>query len=355
MPYFFKAEAVNVLFIHIPKTGGTSIEDYFYKKYNIPKNETSLYCGYIKRHGVSLQHQSYKDIMNDRNVTIHPENLQVIAAVRHPYERVISDLFYFNLIEPNMTSDEVEPILIDFITSNKNKFDGHNRPQWTFVASKDNTDAIDNDIVILRHEALNRDMHACGFTDFDVRTNVNKKKHEPYVSYLTAHAMHELNRVYAKDFEWFHYTPTIVGETTPKPKKPEVPKPVVPKPAAPYAAKHLNPHTHDLLCDAPVHVPAKPVPVPAKPVHVPAKPVPVPTKPVPVPMPELARLVATTHVPAPMKVSLPQNVPPQVRLRPLPSRHNPMLKPLPSRHTPVQPMVLTSARALINAQTKFSK
>ena len=351
MPYFFKAGSVNVIFIHIPKTGGTSIEDYFYKKYNVPKNETSLYSGYIKRHGVSLQHQSYQDIMNDRNVTIHPENLQVIAAVRHPYERVISDLFYFNLIEANMTSDEVEPILIDFITSNKNKFDGHNRPQWTFVASKDDTDAIDNDIVILRHESLHRDMHDCGFTDFDVRTNVNKKKHEPYVSYLTEHAINELNRVYAKDFVWFHYAQTIVGETKPKPTKPVVPKPVVPKPvvpkpAAPYAAKHLDPHKHNLLCDAHVPVPAKPVPVPVKHVPVPVKPV-----------PELARLVATTHVPAPApkKLSLPPNVPPQVRLRPLPSRHNPMLKPLPSRHTPAQPMVLTSARALINAQTKFSK
>lgn len=41
MPYF-KNDNVNVLFIHIPKTGGTSIENYFSSKFNI-KLDKSLY------------------------------------------------------------------------------------------------------------------------------------------------------------------------------------------------------------------------------------------------------------------------------------------------------------------------
>ena len=42
MPYF-KNDNVNILFIHIPKTGGTSLDNYFSKKYNIDLNDKSLY------------------------------------------------------------------------------------------------------------------------------------------------------------------------------------------------------------------------------------------------------------------------------------------------------------------------
>jgi len=45
MPYFNKA---NILLIHIPKTGGTSIEIYFSQKYNIPLNSHSIYYRYYE-------------------------------------------------------------------------------------------------------------------------------------------------------------------------------------------------------------------------------------------------------------------------------------------------------------------
>ena len=40
MPYF-KNNRINLLFIHIPKTGGSSLEKYFNVKYNIPLNYKS--------------------------------------------------------------------------------------------------------------------------------------------------------------------------------------------------------------------------------------------------------------------------------------------------------------------------
>ena len=42
MPYF-KNDNINVLFIHIPKTGGTSVENYFSSKFNIKLNSKSLF------------------------------------------------------------------------------------------------------------------------------------------------------------------------------------------------------------------------------------------------------------------------------------------------------------------------
>jgi hypothetical protein len=59
MPYF-KNKNINILFVHIPKTGGSSIEQYFSKKYNILLNNSSLF-GYNKLNITeSLQHIQYK-------------------------------------------------------------------------------------------------------------------------------------------------------------------------------------------------------------------------------------------------------------------------------------------------------
>jgi hypothetical protein len=42
MPYF-QNKNVNILFIHIPKTGGSSLELYFSNKYKIPLDIKSLH------------------------------------------------------------------------------------------------------------------------------------------------------------------------------------------------------------------------------------------------------------------------------------------------------------------------
>lgn len=48
MPYF-KNDTINILFIHIPKTGGTSLEEYFSSKFNIKLNKYSLETLKIKQ------------------------------------------------------------------------------------------------------------------------------------------------------------------------------------------------------------------------------------------------------------------------------------------------------------------
>lgn len=44
MPYF---RNINTLYIHVPKTGGMSIEEYFYSKTCLDKNEKSIYGGIL--------------------------------------------------------------------------------------------------------------------------------------------------------------------------------------------------------------------------------------------------------------------------------------------------------------------
>jgi hypothetical protein len=59
MPYF-KTNNKNVLFIHIPKTGGTSVEHYLSEKYSLPLNHKNLY-------GI-IQNNEYININSSHNI-----------------------------------------------------------------------------------------------------------------------------------------------------------------------------------------------------------------------------------------------------------------------------------------------
>ena len=67
MPYF-KKNNTNILFIHIPKTCGSSLEKYFSNKYDIPLNKESLYLEFDKTIvnniiiNNSLQHNTYQTL-----------------------------------------------------------------------------------------------------------------------------------------------------------------------------------------------------------------------------------------------------------------------------------------------------
>ena len=96
MPYFHNKD-VNLLFIHIPKTGGTSISDYFVKKYNIPLNELS-FAGFNIANNINVptDHFTYKNIYIDYLLNLDLSNLKILTVVRNPYERLISHLFFLN-------------------------------------------------------------------------------------------------------------------------------------------------------------------------------------------------------------------------------------------------------------------
>ena len=102
MPYF-KNDDINVLLVHIPKTGGTSLESYFYSKFKIPKNNNSLFS-HIKTKRLldakmninsTLQHITYNQMVKYSKIfNIDFDNIKIISIVRNPYERLVSDLFY---------------------------------------------------------------------------------------------------------------------------------------------------------------------------------------------------------------------------------------------------------------------
>jgi len=205
MPYF-KNKDINLLFIHIPKTGCTSIELYFLNKYNIVLNEKSLFMNKHKfankiKVNSTFQHMTWRTIYKYKKYfKINFNNLQILTIVRNPYERIISDLFYYNIINIKSKKREVYNIIQNYI--NLTKLDNHNIPQYIFITDK-NKNLIPN-VKILHTETLTMDMHQLGYTDFNLHITSNDKQIN-YYNYLNNDSIKLINEYYDTDFTLFGY------------------------------------------------------------------------------------------------------------------------------------------------------
>jgi hypothetical protein len=205
MPYF---RELNLLFIHIPKTGGTSIEFHL-------KEQTTMEL-YRRAKGnemltdpadrlASLQHQPYltlKKYAKLLSIPFDDPKLRIFTVVRNPYHRIVSDLFWLNKINKESSPEMVFNVIKSYINSNNH--DNHNLPQYKFVT--DNDGNLVNDIHIMRTETLNNDLIAYGITDFDKRYYVGKESKSKYIDYLNADSINLINKHYKKDFELFGYS-----------------------------------------------------------------------------------------------------------------------------------------------------
>ena len=214
MPYF-KNKDVNILFIHIPKTGGTSIEHYFIKKYGILLSPQTLFCFADKQrvNGISLQHQTYISLKNHPKrfemIKWNEPNFKILTIVRNPYTRLLSALFFHKLIDQNTESDKITDIVNNFIIS---KYDNHNLPQYKFITNNDGK-LIDN-IVIFKTETLNQQMQEYGYKDFDIHkdhdSKIPKIMRNKYLHFFNNKTISIINEIYEKDFELFGYEKHLV-------------------------------------------------------------------------------------------------------------------------------------------------
>ena len=206
MPYF-KNNKINLLFIHIPKTGGSSLENYFNVKFNIPLNKKSLMSTedireFSDKHDInsSLQHLTYNTIIKYKDFfKIDETNIKIITIVRNPYDKLMSDLFYLKKINISSTKEEVYEKIKIYLQEN---YDNHITPQYKFITN-DDENLIDN-IVLLHTETLNEDMHKLGYRDFNIKMNMNPNDVN-YQEYLNNDSINLINEIYKKDFEILNY------------------------------------------------------------------------------------------------------------------------------------------------------
>jgi len=201
MPYY---KEKKILFIHIPKTGGTVIEKSIKKLTN-----QTLYSGRTNRllpspyNKTSLQHQYYTTLYEFKDILkINFDNIKIFSVVRNPYDRIISDLFWHRLIKKNFNSEQVYNVIKNNYL-NRDDLDNHNKPQYKYIT--DENMEIIKDIKIFKTEILNETSHEInnylGFNINIKRDNVNKN----YSKYLNKKSIALINDFYKKDFELFNY------------------------------------------------------------------------------------------------------------------------------------------------------
>jgi len=205
MPYF---PDLTLLFIHIPKTGGTSIEQYFRVRtrmelYRKAKGNDVLTDPADRL--ASLQHQPYltlKKYATLLSIPFDDPKLRIFTVVRNPYHRIVSDLFWWNKINKQSTPEMVFDVIKIYI--NSNNYDNHNLPQYKFVT--DNDGNLVSNIHIMRTETLDNDLIAYGITDLNIMFQVGKECKSKYMDYLNADSIKLINEHYKKDFELFGYS-----------------------------------------------------------------------------------------------------------------------------------------------------
>jgi hypothetical protein len=203
MPYF---KEINLLFLHIPKTGGSTVENYLYTKLSLTRTIETLYSSKKDSNSHSLQYFTYNDIFSSKinYFNIKFSNLKILALVRSPYSRLINSLFHFNLIDlESCNKKQIEKIITSYLYSD-HSYNNSKKPQYLHLTGGDNL-TIPKNIIIIKNETMHEDMVKYGYDDFK-NYNINPFDNEiDYMSYLSENAISMINHYYFMDFKLFNY------------------------------------------------------------------------------------------------------------------------------------------------------
>jgi hypothetical protein len=217
----------KILFIHIPKTGGTSVQQYLSQYYDVRmlstiENYGELYGkidrSIFKTKRPSPQHRTYQEILSHRELILHHYGFDVLgddvltfSIVRNPYRRIISELFYNkqtrrDAIRRKRYKLGVGNLVINMINKTVENYcanDGHLMPQCAFLLCSNMN--YYKRINICNTESLEEDLHSLGFTDYQTSSTVKRKKGYSLKTLLDADSIECINTFYKSDFRFFKY------------------------------------------------------------------------------------------------------------------------------------------------------
>ena len=202
----------ELMFIHIPKNAGTSIE-VAAKKYGIM---WGLYYDF-KKHGinrkneninVSVWHIPPKILKNNKGYEVYFKKKVPFCVVRNPYERAVSEYKYHNNLYKIPISKQGLNEFITTIESRLNRdicdFGCHFIPQSEYIYGYNNNKVSE----ILRFENLETD-----FKKLCLKYNypniklekINKTGKVVTINDLNSESIKTINKIYKKDFINFNY------------------------------------------------------------------------------------------------------------------------------------------------------
>lgn len=203
MPLYLN-EKQAILFLHIPKTAGTTIE--FWLE-NSGKYEQLLFSQEkLEDLKATPQHLGYETLSQITNGLKRPLEYK-FAIVRNPYDRLVSEFFYRLKLGNRTLGNRPEELFSSWVTHNlikyrKNKsiLDNHLRPQSYFVGEGVDVfkfeDGIQNAIVSVGEKL-----------GIEVNNEIKAKKVSVRKEVIWSRtAIKLVSEIYAEDFDKFQYS-----------------------------------------------------------------------------------------------------------------------------------------------------
>ena len=201
---------INTLFIHIPKTGGTSLVAHFQRRGKEVINLSNRYA--------PPYHQTYLSI---KNHLPNVDDYKIITVIRNPFNRLVSDLLflknhflknhpylhqYFLSVDELYKPEILEKKVFWYLNDCKNEdIDNHKLEQYKFIINE-NQELVKN-ILIFRTETLEKDLKEASIIDENdtlEKENVSAGL-EDYTTFLTDNAKNAIMEYYKIDFYlWEH-------------------------------------------------------------------------------------------------------------------------------------------------------
>jgi len=201
------------IFIHIPKCGGTSIENIIWPNHE-DRSEESLWMGFVSKYHNKyqtggLQHLLAAQVMEEVGIGIF-NSFYKFAIVRNPWDRIVSQFAYM----------QVRPDLMEFLgmspdTEFKSYLDliqTKQHVQWMqqtcFILDQNRKLLVDK---VGRMETFQRDcteiLNRLGFADdqFDISHANRSKRKEIGFYYSDLESIQMVADIYADDIEFFGY------------------------------------------------------------------------------------------------------------------------------------------------------
>jgi hypothetical protein len=194
----------KIIFVHIPRTGGTSILKFL----NIERKKENLYGGYCHYSLMLKQHYPLHKIKIYLNQS---DNYFKFSIVRNPYSRIIS--IYNFMRELNSNKGRTFNSFLDLVEEiyRTNNFSEHIyyqslRNQWEFILEKPD-DEIDLDVLFKYEKFKSTELYLqLKFNKDNPLLHFNHIKN--YIN-LTTFQKYRIYKLYKKDFELFNYSPDL--------------------------------------------------------------------------------------------------------------------------------------------------
>lgn len=203
------------IFVHIPKTGGSSIEcslDLISKRNEPDRDRLYGRIGSQEKNMLNCVSNFYQHLTYTEILKIHPnlliDNYTSFSIVRNPWERFVST---FANIDENLLQQarglgiELENLNFkEFVLATQHLRHVHLLPQWHFIASSTGTILV-NDII--RFEAID-----VGFSQLSKNLKldaklpfINQSKHRPYQQYYDHETIEIIRMRYQRDIDLLNY------------------------------------------------------------------------------------------------------------------------------------------------------